>query len=75
MNLTTTRIITYAVSLVSLALLASASLTMTVVALDANNPILVASLFHRTPPLPKPTPDCPDCRDASSTLANVKETP
>ena len=64
------RILAYALAFVSLAILGSASITLTVVALDSPAPIVLAK---QVPKLPKPTLGCPDCRDA--TLAAVKESP
>lgn len=64
------RVLAYALAFASLALLGSASITMTVVALDCPVPVVLAK---QIPKLPKPTPGCPDCRDA--TLAAVKENP
>ena len=69
--MTKARIVVYSVSLVSLALIASASLTLTIVALDAQPQMTVASKVQKAPSLPKPTPHCQECRDA--TVADVKE--
>lgn len=69
--MTKARIVVYSVSLVSLALTASASLTLTIVALDAQPQMTIASKVQKVPSLPKPTPHCPECRDA--TVADVKE--
>ena len=69
--MTTIRLAVYAVAMVSCALIASASLTLTVVALDAQPQVTVATKTPKAPSLPKPTPNCPDCRDA--TVATVKE--
>ena len=71
--MTTARIAVYATAMVTCALATSASVTLTIVAVDSEGlPATVESTSSLKPVMPKPPTHCPTCRDAkdSTSIAN-----
>lgn len=68
--MTLARISMYATAMVACALTASASMTLTIVAIDAEGlPTAIASVGGLKPTMPKPANHCPTCQDAKDTLS------
>lgn len=68
--MTLTRISVYATAMVLCALTASASVTLTIVALDTEGHAgTFADVGGLKPTMPKPVNHCPSCQDAKDTLS------
>ena len=65
--MTLARISVYATAMVACALTASASVTLTIVAIDAEG--LPTAVADMRPTMPKPVNHCPTCQDAKDTLS------